>query len=95
MVMGMREKLVELVSDAELPMKSDGRIIGYYALGFHEALYMADHLIANDVVPVVRCGECKHFCEPFCIRRDDEKHRERINVLTVDYCSYGERRDND
>jgi MinD superfamily P-loop ATPase len=47
-----------------------------------------------DAVEVVRCGECKHFCEPFCIRRDDETHRERINMLTVDFCSYGERKDN-
>lgn len=45
-----------------------------------------------DAVPVVRCGNCKHFREPFCVRRDDETHRERINMLTVDFCSYGERR---
>ena len=49
----MREKLIELLSDAELPIKSDGRIIGWYALDFDSALYMADHLIANGVtVPV-------------------------------------------
>lgn len=46
-----------------------------------------------DAVEVVRCGNCKHFREPFCVRRDDETHRERINMLTVDFCSYGERRD--
>ena len=40
-------------------------------------------------VEVVRCGNCKHFREPFCVRRDDETHRERINMLTVDFCSYG------
>lgn len=45
-----------------------------------------------DAVEVVRCGNCKQFREPFCIRRDDETHRERINMLTVDYCSYGERK---
>ncbi len=47
-----------------------------------------------DAVEVVRCGNCKHFREPFCCRRDDETHRERINMLTVDFCSYGERKDN-
>ena len=56
-----REKLIELVSGADLPMKNDGRIIAWYALEFHEALYMADHLIANDVVSAVRCGKCKHW----------------------------------
>ena len=48
---------------------------------------------AADEVEVVRCGNCKHFREPFCIRRDDGTHRERINMLTVDFCSYGERKD--
>ena len=47
-----------------------------------------------DAVEVVRCGECVHFCEPFCVRRDDETHREKINMLTVDFCSYGERKNN-
>ena len=45
-----------------------------------------------DAVEVVRCGNCKYFNEPFCVRRDDETHRERINMLTVDFCSYGKRR---
>ena len=47
---------------------------------------------SGELVEVVRCGNCKHFREPFCIRRDDETHKERINMLTVDFCSYGERR---
>ena len=76
----MKEKLVELVSDAELPMKSDGRIIGYYALSFDEALYMADHLIAHDVTIPVRCKECK---KEWCYLRQE---------LGADgFCSAGER----
>ena len=55
----MREKLIELLSDAELPIKSDGRIIGWYALDFDSALYMADHLIANGVTIPTRCKDCK------------------------------------
>lgn len=45
-----------------------------------------------DAVEVVRCGECEYFYEPFCCRRDDETHRERINMLTVDFCSYGKKK---
>ena len=97
--MGMREKLIELVSDAELPMKNDGKTIGWFALGFHEALYMADHLIANDVVPVVRCKDCKHYkpqsksahwnsTTPYCCRCTT------VKVSPDDFCSYGERKDN-
>lgn len=44
-----------------------------------------------DAVEVVRCGNCEYFNEPFCCRRDDEAHRERINMLTVDFCSYGKK----
>ena len=84
----MREKLIELCRTACTPENCEK-----YG---HKPCFecVAEHLIANDVVLVVRCGECKHFCEPFCIRRDDETHRERINMLTVDFCSYGERKSN-
>lgn len=61
------------------------------AVSFNEN--QAKYIESLDVAKV-RCGECKHFCEPFCIRRDDETHRERINMMTVDFCSYGERKNN-
>ena len=65
----MREKLIDLLSGAELPMKSDGRIIGWYALDFDSALYMADHLIANGVT--VPTGEID-----FDYNAEDMKHGE-------------------
>lgn len=47
-----------------------------------------------DAVPVVRCGECKycvfHCGEHFCI-----KWRAFPVVETDDFCSYGERREDD
>ena len=98
--MGMREKLIELVSDAELPMKNDGRIIGWYALDFHGALYMADHLIANDVVPVVRCKDCKYYYdygvnrEYCCHRSKDGRQVFDVKFKADDFCSYGVRKDN-
>lgn len=56
------------------------------------ALIAINEMPAADVVEVVRCGICQYFDEPYCIRNDDETHRERINMLTVDFCSYGKRR---
>ena len=49
MVMGMREKLEELISQIQ------------YMGGLESRL--AEHLIANDVVPVVRCKDCKFYDE--------------------------------
>ena len=44
----MREKLIELLESSLFP-----------DYDFDE---LADHLIANDVVPVVRCKDCDNTC---------------------------------
>ena len=99
--MGMREKMIELLSDAELPMKCDGRTVAWYALGYDEALYMADHLIANDIVPVVRCKDCKHYdnSEGICWCHLNSKFfpggMDWHGFPEDGFCSYGERKDND
>lgn len=72
----MREKLVELIKQIVIPFWA-GQI--------------ADHLISNDVVPVVRCKDCKHcnfheFQHAVCWRRNNMVRRD-------DFCSYGERKD--
>lgn len=55
---------------------------------------MVNGLVVDDVEKIVRCAYCQYFKEPFCIRNDDETHRERINMCTVDFCSYGKRATN-
>lgn len=45
---------------------------------------LADYLIANDVVPVVRCKDCKHWNNGDCYRIELTR--------PDDYCSYGERK---
>lgn len=40
----------------------------------------------SDVVPVVRCKECKHYCSESCAMR----YRE-FDVVEEGFCSYGER----
>lgn len=71
--------------------------------GFIEKV--ADHLIANDVVPVVRCKDCKHctvtsdgmVCEnalPTKRMMDYYIYGSTIlaRVRAEDFCSYGERK---
>lgn len=45
---------------------------------------LADHLIANGVVPMVRCKDCKHWNNGDCYRIELTR--------PDDYCSYGERK---
>jgi hypothetical protein len=88
----MRDRLVELYAKAKR---------NAWGQTFHSDLernmYIADYLIANDVVPVVRCKDCKHFNIGmlgfnWC---DAHSYDELIECKENDYCSYGERRSND
>ena len=54
--MGMREKLMQIIaSKHELLINLNTSIPKLFKL--------AEHLIANDVVQVVRCKDCKHWHE--------------------------------
>ena len=78
----MREKLIKILREPIFP---------------HELAdpteAVADYLMDNNVVPVVRCKDCKHFytdeyygattCDHNCIVEPDNN----------DFCSYGERRE--
>lgn len=53
---------------------------------------------AADVVPVVRCKDCKHYYRPLNWPEDYTKGECEIDLLDRrvhpdDYCSYGERKD--
>ena len=88
--MGMREKLIELVGNMRRKITA-----------WHTAGDIADHLIANDVVPVVRCKDCKSWeqynaCDgtkPHRCMNHDAIFYKRTNP--DDFCSYGERKDNE
>ena len=77
-----REKLIELMEQE-------------YYCSIEE---MADHLIANGVTIPVRCKDCKH-CYSFITKRNKQpmcrcmRHDLDVIVRTHDFCSYGERRD--
>ena len=80
--MGMREKLIKVLQSV------------YYLGGLEEIL--ADKLIANDVVSVVRCKDCKHYNKDAfaCNLLPWVDSSEHENWYADDFCSYGERKDN-
>ena len=55
----------------------------------------ADYLMQHDLVPVVKCKDCK-FAEPYMSASGEEMTACGISDLSGlepdDYCSYGERR---
>lgn len=69
----------------------------YDKKGLLTAEYTADHLIANDVVPVVKCSQCRKRytteCALWFSQLDDKQYF--CGAIHNDdfYCSYGERKD--
>ena len=51
---------------------------------------LVNHLLANDVVPVVRCKDCKHLMFSDCY---GECSKGYMGIVSPnDYCSRGERK---
>lgn len=69
--------------------------------GFGNAKYVPLSAIMNqtaaDVVEVVRCRDCKHRGTDECIFhiKGEPADEELLKKLDNDFCSYGEKRDND
>jgi hypothetical protein len=60
--------------------------------------HIAEFLIANDVVPVVRCKDCKHRKKwtttgQFCCFHETSGMAVGVDLRDDDFCSYGERKD--
>ena len=103
MGMGMREKMIELlaskVCDAYSPTCDEWQPhnCGQCYANDCRIADLADHLIANDVVQVVRCKECKYYDE----KDEDCNHPGLwaeyasdfgLGMYPDDFCSIGERR---
>lgn len=77
-----REKLITLVDEA---------VYAPHA----EVCAIADHLVANAVVPVVRCKDCRFWVREF----DNVGHCTYAGIhldhAEYGFCSYGERRSNE
>lgn len=97
--MGMREKLIELLSEnisefCKLSViRGTTKITGITL----DADRFADHLIANGVTIPVRCKDCVNYCgfehckNGIC----DVDSVSKRAVYPNDFCSYGERRTDD
>lgn len=78
------------------PCEQDERaIIGAYYTAYSKSYHMAKDAPTVDAVPVVRCGECKHW-----IRNEDYSYVGRCELWNVDfendfYCADGERKDDE
>jgi hypothetical protein len=87
MVMGMREKLIKILRVPIYP---------------HELVdpteAVADYLLDNDVVPVVRCKDCKWYSiapidgVPYCCHESGYCGEHMMGLF---FCACGERKDND
>ena len=88
-----RDRLIDLIRQSHCVEVWD-----YYNDDFKEpdpVEELADHIIKNDVVPVVRCKDCKRCYEKrtkrgnqlmrFCMRMDGNEYQVNAN----DFCSYG------
>ena len=75
----MRDRLVELLEQKMHPYLADD---------------IADFLIENDVVPVVRCKDCKWLHKPslLCTHKRNRVFNTGIKRDFNCYCSYGERK---
>ena len=84
--MGMREKLIELLTDAMPSCYSDTF-----------ASQIAVHLIANGVTIPVRCKDCKEWLRNRGVVDSPNGHcfYHETHMNGYDFCSYGERRTNE
>lgn len=82
MVMGMNKKLIALMRSFQ---KEHNSIVP-------DKTGLAEHLISNDVVPVVRCKDCKHYGDYGRVW-DCNKYGAMSLPDEDDFCSYGERRE--
>ena len=88
-----KEKVMELVNKVL-------RCLPWGEISSHTAEDIADHLIENDVVPVVRCKDCRHCSRDeniigaygYCYHFGCYAHEPMVEAN--DFCSYGERKDN-
>ena len=64
-----------------------------YADGWNSAIDIIENAPTVDAVEVVRCKDCKYYMNHIALPNNCQRHD--IFITAEDFCSYGERRDND
>lgn len=90
----MRDRLVEILKQktchySDTPCDNECGVCGNIELYSSDIEKLADHLIANDVVPVVRCKDCGHYDNGYCTTLPTQPIVAR---RPNDFCSYGKRK---
>lgn len=93
----MRDRLVELMAEADAKCTNTVFCNECSACGKGRDCIdynIADHLIENDVVPVVRCKDCKWLYKPslLCTHKRNRVFNTGIKRDFNCYCNYGERK---
>ena len=79
-----KEKLIDILSVPIHPR-----------IGADYTEVVADYLLDNDVLPVVRCKDCKHRGTDDCpmYYKGVHANEDFLKKVDNDFCSYGERKD--
>lgn len=78
-----REKLIEILSCKVHPRE-----------GIDPAVVVANYLMDNDIVSVVRCRDCKYVKNAKITKKGYRIcPASRMEIVDYDFCSYGERED--
>ena len=87
----MRDRLIELIKQSHCVDVWDYLNDDFMQPNPIETL--ADYLIKNGVVPVVRCKDCKYYeTHKPSVTLNCERDGRLIPMMPDDYCSYGERK---
>lgn len=92
-----REKLIELVGQVQ---DCGCDVTDVVEMNYVENITLVDHLIANDVVPVVRCKDCLWFDQKDKLadvfRQERHCYCTDMNTYMPEsgFCSSGERKEN-
>lgn len=104
------DEYIKRAAIMEFPIRKDHcdkeRANEHFIFGIESVLEYVQNLPAADVAPVVRCRDCKHSTLPSELTQRYGKpgtltcHNmhapsNRRNVGSNDFCSYGERKEND
>ena len=94
----MKDRLIDLLINADVYDSYECKLCTKEDYcDYCNAEKLADHLIKNGVVPVVRCCDCKHRQENpdidnTCYLTCNKTYGIQGTIEPDDYCSYGERK---
>lgn len=93
-----RENVIKALKENTTEMESDIYYGSNIGVPEEEIENIIDEIPTEDVVPVVRCCQCKYLrkisSKENCCDLHSTNYWDKFYVRFDDYCSFGERRDN-